>query len=161
MPICVKCNKSIKPAGLETLVAGQSYHPTCIQCATCDKPLWGKPFKRTKTGNLVCENPCNPRMRTFTRDDPPPPQTASQPVPQPPTPASARPPSANKFAQSEQRQLSVAIDQQLEQQKLMQFQNNQFHFTFLQNNFNVSIPQCSCFILTSIKLLKFHSQKYG
>jgi len=118
MPICVKCNTSIKPASLETQVAGNSYHPTCIQCATCEKPLWGKPFKRTKTGNLVCEQPCNPRMRTFTRDDPPPPPAKDQPS----TPA--RPPSANKTRQPEQKQLSVAIDQQLEYQKQMQFQNN-------------------------------------
>lgn len=116
MPICVKCNHSIKPASLETKVAGESYHPTCIQCATCDKPLWGKPFKRTKTGNLVCEQPCNPRMRTFTRDEPAP---TSQPI----TPA--RPPSANKTHQPpEQKQISVAIEQQLEYQKQIQFQNN-------------------------------------
>ncbi len=121
MPICYKCNKSIKPVGLETKIAGESYHPTCIQCATCDKPLWGKPFKRTKTGSLVCEQPCNPRMRTFTRDDPP--ATA-----QPSTSATpARPPSANKAHPPEQKPLSAAIDQQLEYQKQMQFQNNSSH----------------------------------
>jgi hypothetical protein len=121
MPLCYKCNKSIKPVGLETKIAGESYHPTCIQCATCDKPLWGKPFKRTKTGSLVCEQPCNPRMRTFTRDDPP--ATA-----QPSTSATpARPPSANKAQPPEQKPLSAAIDQQLEYQKQMQFQNNSSH----------------------------------
>ena len=115
MPICKKCNLSIKPASLETTVAGESFHPTCIQCNTCDKPLWGKPFKRTKDGHLVCEQPCNPRMRTFTRDDAPPPASG------PPT-NQMRPPSAQKTQpQPEQKQLALALDQQFEQQ--MQFQN--------------------------------------
>ena len=62
MPICVKCNTSIKPAALETKVKGESYHPTCVSCAICDRKLWGKPFKRVN-GKLQCEETCQPAVK--------------------------------------------------------------------------------------------------
>ncbi len=72
MPICKKCNESIKPAALACTVKGEEYHPTCIYCATCNKKLWGKPFKRTKEGKLVCERACTPLIaRPTTATIPP------------------------------------------------------------------------------------------
>lgn len=45
---CVKCNQSIKPATLAITLADKKYHPTCVSCSICHKPLWGKPFRREK-----------------------------------------------------------------------------------------------------------------
>ncbi|CAF0843853.1 unnamed protein product [Brachionus calyciflorus] len=73
MSICFKCNKSIKPASLATTVSGEKYHPTCISCRICERPLWGKPFKKNKDGSLSCEQPCQPLSETK------PIQTLSQP----------------------------------------------------------------------------------
>jgi hypothetical protein len=57
MTVCIKCSKSIRPASLAANVDGESYHPTCISCAICDAPLWGKPFQ-LKDKKLVCERSC-------------------------------------------------------------------------------------------------------
>lgn len=62
MSLCVKCNKSIKPLSLATTVAGEKYHPTCISCARCDRPLWGKGFIKDKSGKLICEAGCEPKV---------------------------------------------------------------------------------------------------
>lgn len=62
MSICFKCNQIIKPASLASTVAGEKYHPTCIQCAICNKPVWGKPFRLEKKGKkniITCQEPCN------------------------------------------------------------------------------------------------------
>lgn len=109
MSICVKCNHSIKPASLATTVAGEKYHPTCISCSICEKPIWGKPFKRDKDGKLVCEQPCQPapaRPSSALR--------ASVPTPALSNPQPARPSSA-------QRQQQQIIIQQQKQQ--IQFTN--------------------------------------
>lgn len=66
MSLCFKCNKSIKPASLATTVAGERYHPTCINCAICDQPLWGKPFRKNKDKMLVCDQPCQPQARPMS-----------------------------------------------------------------------------------------------
>lgn len=47
----------IKPVSLAASVAGEKYHPTCVSCALCDKPLWGKGF-RVKGNEIVCEEGC-------------------------------------------------------------------------------------------------------
>lgn len=58
MPICAKCNTSIKPASLATQSGENNYHPTCISCSKCDRPLWGRGFRREKQ-KLICDPDCN------------------------------------------------------------------------------------------------------
>jgi hypothetical protein len=88
MSVCVKCNKSIKPASLATEVAGEKFHPTCISCAICDRPLWGRDFVRTKSGKLTCAVPCEP----------------AAPPKRPQSAARIRPPSAQQVAFQQQQQ---------------------------------------------------------
>lgn len=63
MSLCYKCNKSIKPLSLATTVKGEKYHPTCLLCTICDRPLWGRPFKKNNDGSLACENFCEPQIK--------------------------------------------------------------------------------------------------
>jgi hypothetical protein len=98
MSICVKCNRSIKPASLAVNVAGENFHPTCLSCATCGRPLWGKEFKR-KDKKLVCAEPCQP----------PPPQ-----------PTQSIPPPTERPSSAAQRQQQQIIAEQMRQQQLMQ-----------------------------------------
>ena len=58
MSICKKCNTSIKPASLATYSGEDSYHPTCISCSKCQRPLWGLGFRRNKQRLLECEPDC-------------------------------------------------------------------------------------------------------
>ena len=76
---CVKCKSLIKPASLAVFIKGEPHHPQCLSCKVCDKPLFGKAFKRNKDTTLQCENPCQPK----------PPQATS-------VAAAAAPPIANK-----------------------------------------------------------------
>lgn len=62
MSLCFKCNKSIKPVSLATTVKGEKFHPTCIFCAICQRPLWGRPFKKNNDGSLVCDEICHPEV---------------------------------------------------------------------------------------------------
>lgn len=82
MPICIKCNSSIKPASLAVTQAGENYHPTCLYCATCDRQLWGKPFKKNKEGRLICDQPCAPAPRPPSASKMRPPSAQKQPEPQ-------------------------------------------------------------------------------
>lgn len=89
MSICVKCNKSIKPASLATEVGDEKFHPTCISCVKCDRPLWGKGFKRNREKKLECDPPCEPVAR------------------RPPSARQERPPSVqNQYIQPPQQQFS-------------------------------------------------------
>jgi LIM domain-containing protein 2 len=58
MYTCFKCKKLIKPVSLAATVAGESFHPHCISCFSCNTPLFGKQFKKGKGGQLFCENGC-------------------------------------------------------------------------------------------------------
>lgn len=58
MSICAKCNTSIKPASLATTSGDDNFHPTCISCCKCDRPLWGRGFKRNKQRKLECDPDC-------------------------------------------------------------------------------------------------------
>jgi len=118
MSLCFKCNKSIKPASLATTVLGERYHPTCISCSICDRPLWGRPFKKDKKG-LTCEQPCTP---------------APPPSIRPPSANKNRPPSAAKsmpFQPPPIPQNQTPYQQPLEQQ-LNQMQLNSNQYTMLQ-----------------------------
>ena len=97
MSVCVKCNHSIKPASLATHVNGESFHPTCLSCAICSRPLWGREFKK-QDKKLVCAEPCRPAQ---------PPQNLSP---------NDRPSSA---AQRQQQQIII------EQQRFQQMQYTQ------------------------------------
>ncbi|RMZ93891.1 four and a half LIM domains 2 [Brachionus plicatilis] len=68
MSLCYKCNKSIKPASLATTVKGERYHPTCLFCSICERPLWGRPFKKSSDGSLVCDQSCEPQARPVSVD---------------------------------------------------------------------------------------------
>jgi hypothetical protein len=97
MSICIKCNRSIKPASLAVNVAGESFHPTCLSCATCGRPLWGKEFKK-KDKKLVCAEPCQPQQ---------------------PEPAHSMPPPMDRPSSAAQRQQQQIIAEQQRQQQLM------------------------------------------
>lgn len=58
MSICAKCNTSIKPASLATSSGDDKFHPTCISCVKCDRPLWGRGFRRNKQRKLECDPDC-------------------------------------------------------------------------------------------------------
>jgi LIM domain-containing protein 2 len=58
MHVCVKCKKLIKPASLAVFCAEEPHHPQCLACLICDRPLFGKGFKKNKNGTLQCETPC-------------------------------------------------------------------------------------------------------
>lgn len=96
MPLCLRCEKSIKPASLAVTVGGEPHHPTCIYCDVCDKALWGQPFKRTKDGKLICEEPCTPGQKA---------SAARQ------SSASRRPPSASMRNAGQMRPPSAAAMQ--------------------------------------------------
>ena len=99
MPICAKCNTSIKPASLATQSGDNNYHPTCISCSKCDRPLWGRGFRREKQ-KLICDPDCNTsqlgpqsvrRPPSGSKQAPPPAQTKAgfrpiydEPPPNPP-----------------------------------------------------------------------------
>ena len=58
MSICDKCNTSITTASLATSSGDDKFHPTCISCCKCDRPLWGRGFKRNKQRKLECDPDC-------------------------------------------------------------------------------------------------------
>jgi len=78
MPICAKCNTSIKPASLATTSGEDNFHPTCISCSRCDRPLWGRGFRRNKQRKLECDPDCEPRPPSAPKQTRPPEETQTK-----------------------------------------------------------------------------------
>ena len=57
---CATCYRPIIPGSnqLTTSLMGDDYHISCLNCAKCNLPLWGKPFVKKKDGKLYCEDQC-------------------------------------------------------------------------------------------------------
>lgn len=119
MSICVKCNRSIKPASLATNVGGESFHPTCISCGTCGRPLWGREFKKAGKA-LICAEPCQPppQQPPPQQQMPPPPQQFPQSVPSPNQMYQPPPPPQQPF-------ISRPSSAQRQQELIMEYQRRQ------------------------------------
>lgn len=56
--VCAKCNEAIKAPSSIVTYDEKHYHPACLCCSVCTRPLSGRQFVKQKTGSLICQD-CN------------------------------------------------------------------------------------------------------